>query len=91
MVTAPVENIVTGFFFFEKSRRGILDGLRKFIAVDNHEAVKVGDLEKNMEGHFPKCRGIRIGNPCTTVTLRCTHRSQATKLEKTRRPGHCGP
>ena len=26
-----------------------MDGLRKCIAVDNHEAVKVGDVEKNME------------------------------------------
>ena len=26
-----------------------MNGLRKCIAVDNHEAVKVGDVEKNME------------------------------------------
>ena len=26
-----------------------MDGLRKCIAVDNHEAVKVVDVEKNME------------------------------------------
>ena len=38
----PDENIATGLL--EKSRRGIVDGLRKFIAVDNHEAVKVGGL-----------------------------------------------
>ena len=36
----PVEHIATSLS--EKSRRGIMDGLRKFIAVDNHEAVKVG-------------------------------------------------
>ena len=27
----------------------MMDGLRSFIMVDNHEEVKVGDLEKNME------------------------------------------
>ena len=32
-----VEDIVTGLW--EKSRKGIMDGLRKFIEVDNHEAV----------------------------------------------------
>ena len=26
-----------------------MDGLRRFIMVDNHEAVKVGDLEKEHE------------------------------------------
>ena len=33
----------------EGSRLTILDGLRKFIVVDNHEAVKVGELRKNVE------------------------------------------
>ena len=32
-----------------RSRKGIMDGLRKFIAVDNHEAVNVGGL----------CQGIK--------------------------------
>ena len=31
----------------EKSRRGIVDELRKFIAVDNHDAVKVGGLHQD--------------------------------------------
>ena len=39
---SPVEHIVTGLL--EKSRRGIMEGLRKFIAVGSHEAVKVGGL-----------------------------------------------
>ena len=34
--------------FPKKSRLKVRDGLRRFITVDNHEAVKVGDLEKNM-------------------------------------------
>ena len=25
-----------------------MNGLRRFIEVDNHEAVKIGDLEKNL-------------------------------------------
>ena len=35
--------------FQEKSRQQIMDGLRRFIMVDNREAVKVGDLGKDME------------------------------------------
>ena len=35
--------------FQEKSRLKIMVGLRRFIMVDNHVAVKVGDLEKNMK------------------------------------------
>ena len=38
----PVESIVTGVR--EKSRRGMMDGLRKFTEVDNHEAAKVDGL-----------------------------------------------
>ena len=44
---SPVKMVVQGLqgkFGSEK-----MDGLRKCIAVDNHEAVKVGDVEKNME------------------------------------------
>ena len=41
---SPVGKIVSGLL--EKSRSRITDGLRKFTAVDNHEAVKVGDLKR---------------------------------------------
>ena len=34
--------------FQEKSRLQMMDGLRRFIMVDNYGAVKGGDLEKNM-------------------------------------------
>ena len=44
---SPVEMVVQGLQ--ERSRLRIMDGLRKFIMVENHEAVKVGELEKNME------------------------------------------
>ena len=33
----------------ERSRLKILSALIRFITVDNHEALKVGDLEKYME------------------------------------------
>ena len=46
---SPVSMVVQGFP--KKSRLKIMDGLRRFIMADNHEAVKVGDLEKNMEVH----------------------------------------
>ena len=41
----PVEHIVT--VWREKSRKGIMDALRKFIAVDNYEAVKVGGPQQD--------------------------------------------
>ena len=44
MVTARWKVIVTGLR--EKSRKGIMDGLRKFIEVDNREAVSVGGLRQ---------------------------------------------
>ena len=43
----PVKMVVQGFQ--ETSRLKIMDALRSFIIVDNRGAVKVGDLEKNME------------------------------------------
>ena len=41
---SSVENVVTGLL--EKSRKDIMDRLRKFIEVDNHGAVKVGGLRR---------------------------------------------
>ena len=41
---SPVETIVTGLWV--RSRSTTVDGLRKFISEDNHEAVKVGDLHR---------------------------------------------
>ena len=58
----------------EESRRGIEDGLRKIIAVDNHEAVKVGDLHRNTKSSTvmkPKFTtdipGAVIGNVADTL------------------------
>ena len=43
----PVKMVVQGFQ--EKSRLKVMVGLRRFIMVDNHVQVKVGDSEKNMK------------------------------------------
>ena len=43
----PVESIVTGLL--EKRRKGTMNGIRKFIAVDNHEAVNVGGLRQDIK------------------------------------------
>ena len=44
MVIFRFESIVTGLH--ERSRRGIMDGLRIFIGVDNRSAVDVGGLRR---------------------------------------------
>ena len=43
----PVQMVVQGLQ--QKSRLRIMDGLRKFISVDDHAAVEIGDLGKNIE------------------------------------------
>ena len=63
----------TIFGLQEQSRLKIVDELRRFTEVDNHGAVKIGDLEKNSEAikvvgpnfdrereHFPGVE-VRIG------------------------------
>ena len=41
---SPIKRVVTGLH--ERSRTGIMDGLRNFIEVDNHSAVDVGGLRR---------------------------------------------
>ena len=41
---SPIQSIVTGLH--ERNRRGIMDGLRRFIQADSHGAVDVGDLRR---------------------------------------------
>ena len=41
---SPIQSIVTGVY--ERSRRGIMDGLRSFIRADNRSAVYVGHLRE---------------------------------------------
>ena len=43
---SPIEVLVVGFQ--ERSTLKVMGELRRFITVDNHEAVKVVDLERNM-------------------------------------------
>ena len=33
----------------DRSGKAIMDGLRNYIMVDSHEAVKIGELDKNVE------------------------------------------
>ena len=54
---ARFQSITTGLH--ERSRRGIMDGLRRFIESDNHSAVDVGDLRhgtKSVKVKKPQCR-----------------------------------
>ena len=41
---SPIQSIITGLH--ERIRMGIMDGLRRFIEADNHNAVYVGDLRR---------------------------------------------
>ena len=43
---SPIQSIVTGLH--ERTRKGIMDGLRSFIEVDNHKAVDVGQMRKGL-------------------------------------------
>ena len=47
---SPAESIVTGSR--EECREGIMDGLGKFIEVDNHEALNVDGLRKVVKPRF---------------------------------------
>ena len=44
---SPVKTVLQGLQ--ERSRLKMMDGLTRFMMVDNFETVKVGDLDKNME------------------------------------------
>ena len=43
---SPIQSIVTGFC--GRSRKGIMEGLRNFVKVDNHCALDVGHLNEGM-------------------------------------------
>ena len=51
-----VETVVTSLL--EKSCKGIMDGLRKLIAVDNHDAVKVGGLRQGIQVVKPQFSAV---------------------------------
>ena len=44
---SPIEMLVVGFQ--ERDRLKVMEELRSFITVDNHEAVEIGDLHKNTD------------------------------------------
>ena len=51
---SPIQNIVTGMQ--ERSRRSIMDGLRRFIEADNHSALDVAHLRKGLRPFTVKDR-----------------------------------
>ena len=55
---SPIQSIVTGLH--ERSRRGIVDGLRRFIQEDNHGAVDVGDLFRGTRSLLVKQPQFRL-------------------------------
>ena len=55
---SPIQSIVTGLQ--ERSRKGIMDGLRSFFVMDNHSALDVGHLRKGLrpfQAQKPKFSG----------------------------------
>ena len=63
-----LQSIVTGLC--ERSRKGIMEGLRNIIKVDNHCALEVGHLRggtRSFKVRRPKCeeeaRGVNQGRP----------------------------
>ena len=56
---SPVKMVVQGF---SRGKSAQHNGLRKFIMFDNHEAVRVGGLHKNMESR-------KVVNPKFTTDL----------------------
>ena len=49
---SPVRVLVKGLQ--ERSRLKMMEGLRKFIMMDNHEAIRTGDLENAQESYVPE-------------------------------------
>ena len=67
----PIQSIATGLH--ERSRRGIMDGLRRFIQADNHGAVDVGHLRqgtRSLEVQKPKFSEAAIREGADELTLR---------------------
>ena len=56
-----IQNIVTNLC--EVSRKGLAEGLRNFIQVDNHRAVEVGHLRKGLRSFKVRRRTAEEGYP----------------------------
>ena len=68
---SPIQSIVTGPH--ERSRRGTMDGLRRFTEADNHSAVDVGDLRRgtrSLPGQKPQFAEATIREGAYELTLR---------------------
>ena len=61
-----IQNILTNLG--ERSRKGVTNGLREFIKIDNQRALEVGYLSKGM-GKF-RVRRPKISEGCPEVTVR---------------------
>ena len=57
---SPIQSIITGL---HESKRGIMDGLRRFIDADNHSAVDVGDLRRSTKAVSVKKTAVQAGFP----------------------------
>ena len=56
-----IQSVVTGFC--ERSRKGIMEGLRNFIEVDNHCALDVGHLKEGSRSLAGAKAKVRRGLP----------------------------
>ena len=62
----PEQSIVTGLG--ERSRKGIMEGLRNFIKVDNHCALEVGQLKEGTRSS--QVRRPKFEEACPEVSIR---------------------
>ena len=62
---SPIQSIVSGLH--ERSRRGIMDGLGRFIQADNHSAVDVGDLRRGIRSLLVKEPNFSEAYPEATI------------------------
>ena len=63
---SPIQSIVTGLR--ERSRRGKMEGLRRFIQADNHSAVDVGHLRQGTRSLLVK--KPKFGEAFSEATIR---------------------
>ena len=63
---SPIQGIVTGLC--ERSRKGIMEGLRNYFKVDSHCAVDVGHLNEGARSF--EVRGPKLEEGCPEVSIR---------------------
>ena len=62
---SPIQSIVTGLC--ERSRTGIMEGLRNFIKVENHSALDVGHLEEGIRPFEVRRPKFKEGGPEASI------------------------